>query len=165
VEAQARNAVWAIFASGWLLVLLSTFLISHFDLFGLRQVWLRLRQREYRPVPFQLHFLYRFVRHPLMLGFLVAFWAAPTMTVGHLLFSLATTGYILVGVTLEERDLVRSHGEAYERYRESTPAFIPRPGAVAAPELVRLDRVRLATGATPSAPASSFAAPTPEEGS
>lgn len=138
----ARNAIWAVFASGWMLVLVSTFLISHFNLFGLRQVWLRLREKPYRPLEFKLRFLYRFVRHPLLLGFLIAFWAIPTMTVGHLLFAVATTGYILVGIQLEERDLVNAHGEAYEAYRRSTPMLIPRPGRRAPEEILALDRVR-----------------------
>ena len=143
VEAPlARNGLWALFASGWLLVLVSTFLINHFDLFGLRQVWLRLREKPYRPLKFRLNSLYRFVRHPLLLGFLIAFWAVPTMTVGHLLFAFATTGYILVGVRLEERDLVKAHGRAYEEYRKSTPMLIPRPGRRAPEEILALDRVR-----------------------
>ena len=138
----ARNTVWALFASGWILVLLSTFLINHFDLFGLRQVWLRLRKRPYRPLEFRLTSLYTVVRHPLLLGFLIAFWAAPTMTVGHLVFSVATTGYILVAVRFEERDLVRRHGEAYEAYRKATPMLLPLPGKRAPKELLALDRVR-----------------------
>lgn len=147
VEAEAaRYALWGLFWSGWALVLISTFLISHFDLFGLRQVWLRLRERPYSPLPFQIHSLYQFVRHPLLLGFLIAFWATPTMTVGHLLFAVATTGYTLVGIFFEERDLVRWHGEAYERYREQTPMLVPRPGLKASPDLVTLDRVRQEAG-------------------
>lgn len=137
-----RDAVWSLFALGWLIVLLSTFMISHTDLFGLRQVWLRWKERRYRPLEFQLSFLYRFVRHPLLLGFVVAFWATPTMTAGHLLFAVATTGYILVGIQLEERDLVRAHGEAYERYRVQTPMLIPNPTGAASMELLELDRVR-----------------------
>ena len=140
--AWARGAIWTIFALGWLLVLASTFMISHFDLFGLRQVWLRLRELPYRPIEFQLSFLYRFVRHPLLLGFLIAFWAAPTMTVGHLLFAVATTGYILVGVKLEERDLAQAHGEAYEAYRRTTPMLVPLPGRAASTDVLALDRVR-----------------------
>jgi protein-S-isoprenylcysteine O-methyltransferase Ste14 len=138
----ARAVVWTVFATGWSLVLVATFLISHLDLFGLRQVWLRLRNRPYEPLAFELRFLYRFVRHPLLLGFLIAFWAAPTMTVGHLLFAGATTGYVLVGIQLEERDLIAAHGEAYERYRKSTPMLVPRPGGAAPREIVDLDRVR-----------------------
>jgi protein-S-isoprenylcysteine O-methyltransferase Ste14 len=141
-ETLARGAVWAVFALGWILVLLATFMINHFDLFGLRQVWLRLRERPYRPVEFRLNLLYRVVRHPLLLGFLVAFWAAPTMTVGHLLFAVATTGYVLVGIRLEERDLARVHGEAYDAYRGTTPMLLPRPGRAASPEILVLDRVR-----------------------
>jgi methanethiol S-methyltransferase len=140
--AAARYALWALFWTGWLLVLVSTFLISHFDLFGLRQVWLRFRDRPYRPLPFQIHSLYRFVRHPLLLGFFVAFWAIPTMTVGHLLFAVATSGYMLVAIQFEERDLVAFHGEAYERYREQTGMLVPRPGRQADPALVSRDRVR-----------------------
>lgn len=147
VESVAtRYVLWALFWTGWLLVLVSTFLINHFDLFGLRQVWLRFRERAYRPLPFQIHSLYRFIRHPLLLGFFIAFWATPIMTVGHLLFAVATSGYMLVGIRLEERDLVRFHGEAYVRYQEQTAMLIPRPWLQADPDLVTLDRVRREAG-------------------
>jgi protein-S-isoprenylcysteine O-methyltransferase Ste14 len=115
------------------MVLLGTFMIDYAHLFGLAQVWARLRNRQAHEPRFQTLWLYRYVRHPLMLGFLVAFWATPTMTVGHLLFAVASTGYILVATLgLEERDLERYLGETYRRYRQQVPAFIPRPGRVAA---------------------------------
>ena len=129
---QTENAIavavlWSLFWLGWALVLYSSFAIDHFDLFGLRQVWLRFRGVEYAPVPFEQPWLYTIVRHPLMLGFLLAFWAAPTLTQGHLLFSLATTGYILVGSVLEERDLVKAHGQSYVIYTREVRMLLPIP--------------------------------------
>ncbi|MBI1732914.1 MAG: isoprenylcysteine carboxylmethyltransferase family protein [Gammaproteobacteria bacterium] len=122
-----RAALWGLFWLGWVTVLVSTFLISHFDLFGLRQVWLHFRAQEYAPVGFRKIFLYRFVRHPIMLGFIVAFWATPHMSVGHLLFAVATTAYIVIALQLEERDLVASLGVTYEEYRAQVSMIIPLP--------------------------------------
>lgn len=130
-----RCVLHTVSALGWLLVLSSSFAINHFDLFGLRQVWLFARRRETVDGPFVTRAFYRIVRHPLMLGFLVAFWATPGMSAGHLLFALATTGYILVAVKfLEERDLIREHGETYRAYARQVPMLLPwpRPGATPA---------------------------------
>jgi protein-S-isoprenylcysteine O-methyltransferase Ste14 len=126
-----RTGLWVLFALGWATVLMSTFMISHFDLFGLRQVYLAWRGAEYTDLEFRTSLLYRVVRHPLMLGFIVAFWATPTMTVGHLLFAAATTAYILIALQFEEHDLTVALGDQYREYRRRVPMLIPglqRPG-------------------------------------
>ena len=127
VEGVGAVALWSLSAAGWALVLVSTFLIDHFELFGLKQVVSHARGVQHRPPVFVEHWLYRMVRHPLMLGFLIAFWATPHMTMGHLLFAGVTTLYIaLLGIVVEERDLVAEHGEAYLDYRRRVPKLLPR---------------------------------------
>jgi protein-S-isoprenylcysteine O-methyltransferase Ste14 len=124
-----RAVLLGLFAFGWLLVLVTTFLINHFDLFGLRQIWLFLRRRPYTAVRFRTPGPYRVVRHPLYVGWLFAFWATPTMTVTHLFFALVTTAYIIVAIQLEEQDLVDAFGPAYTSYQSRVPMLVPRfPG-------------------------------------
>ncbi len=121
-----RVVLWVIYLFGWLMVVGSTFMIDHFDLFGLSQVVARATDRAHVPPSFRLTLLYRFVRHPIMVGFLIAFWATPDMSQGRLLFALLGTGYILVGVRFEEHDLREHLGEDYARYEAEVPRFVPR---------------------------------------
>ena len=120
-----RTVLYALFAFGWGLVLISTFLINHFDLFGLRQIWLQLRGKPYTALQFGTPGPYKLIRHPLYLGWFFAFWATPTMSVTHLVFALATTAYILIAIQLEERDLIEALGDDYRQYRASVPMIIP----------------------------------------
>jgi len=124
-QAAVRVLLWTLFAAGWATVLAATFMINHFELFGLRQVFAAWRGSPSRETGFQATWLYRLVRHPLMLGFLIAFWATPSMTAGHLLFAIGTTGYILIALQIEERDLVAQLGDSYRVYRNSVPMLIP----------------------------------------
>jgi protein-S-isoprenylcysteine O-methyltransferase Ste14 len=120
-----RGMIYCLFAGGWVLVLVATFLINHFDLFGMRQVWLYVTHRPYTPLEFKTPGLYRYVRHPLYVGWLLTFWATPTMTAAHLVFAMATTAYILIAIQFEERDLAAIHGAAYEAYRRQVPMLVP----------------------------------------
>lgn len=122
----ARGAIWTLFAAGWLMVPLVSLLINHFDLFGTRQVWLQLFGRPYEHLPFRTPGIYKIVRHPLYVAWMIAFWTTPTMSVGHLLFAGLMTAYMLVAIPIEERDLVSLHGDRYRDYRERVPALMPR---------------------------------------
>jgi protein-S-isoprenylcysteine O-methyltransferase Ste14 len=124
-DAVGRAILYTLFGFGWTLVLVSTFLINHFDLFGLRQIWLQLRGVPYVPLKFGTPGPYRLVRHPLYVGWFFAFWATPVMSVTHLVFAVATTAYILIAIQLEERDLIDALGDDYRRYRERVPMIIP----------------------------------------
>ncbi len=117
--------LWTICAAGWLLLFASSYMIDHYDLFGLRQVWLHFRRREYSHSPFVTRGAYRYVRHPLMLGVLLGVWSIPTMTQGHLLLALGLTAYILIGIGFEERDLVRYLGMPYRKYQQTVPRLFP----------------------------------------
>src|SRR5262249_43764125 len=125
-NSTGRLLLYGLFTFGWLLVLVSTFLINHFDLFGLRQVYLYLQGKEYTSLRFATPGPYKLLRHPLYVGWFFAFWAAPTMTVAHLVFALLTAAYILIAIQLEERDLLAAHGEAYAEYRRHVPMLVPR---------------------------------------
>ncbi|NES92282.1 MULTISPECIES: methanethiol S-methyltransferase [Okeania] len=123
----ASNIIYGIFALGWLIVLISTFMINHFDLFGLRQVYLYLRSQEYEYLGFRTPGFYKYVRHPIMLGFVIVFWATPTMTFSHFIFALGTTIYTLVGIKLEEVDMISIYGDLYQEYRQQVSMLIPMP--------------------------------------
>ena len=120
-----QMAIYMVYATGWMLLLLATFLINHFDLFGLRQVYLHFTGHEYTALAFRTPGLYKVVRHPIYFSWLCIFWATPRMTVAHLVFALATTGYILMAIPLEERDLTRAYGDAYRKYKLQVPGILP----------------------------------------
>jgi methanethiol S-methyltransferase len=126
-DGNARDFMIGTYLFGWLLLLYTTFLIDHFDLFGLKQVWRVLIGERYQAPRFRTPSLYKWVRHPLYVGWLIIFWAAPTMTLAHLLFALVTTAYILVAIRWEERDLEDAFGDAYREYRARTPMLVPLP--------------------------------------
>jgi protein-S-isoprenylcysteine O-methyltransferase Ste14 len=126
-EGAVTAVILGLYAFGWALLLYTTFLIDHFDLFGLAQVWRQLQGESYRPPQFRTPSLYRVVRHPLYVGWLIIFWAAPTMTIAHLVFAVMTTAYILIAIQFEERDLISAFGSEYSSYKSRTPMLIPRP--------------------------------------
>jgi len=122
----AQQVIWGLFGFGWVLVLLATFLTDHFDLFGLRQGWLYFVKKTYTPVVFTKRFFYHWIRHPMMLGILIAFWSVPMMTLGHFVFSLGMTVYVVIGMYFEEKGLARELGETYTSYQQETKKIIPK---------------------------------------
>lgn len=124
-EPVAKTILTVLFITGWLIVLWSTFMINHFDLFGLRQVWFYFLGKKYEPLRFRIPFFYKYVRHPLYLGWLIAFWATPVMSAAHLLFAALTTGYILTAIKFEEKDLITHFGDKYSNYKRLVPKIIP----------------------------------------
>jgi protein-S-isoprenylcysteine O-methyltransferase Ste14 len=124
-EPVAKTILTVLFITGWLIVLWSTFMINHFDLFGLRQVWFYFLGKKYEPLHFRIPFFYKYVRHPLYLGWLIAFWATPVMSAAHLLFAAVTTGYILTAIKFEEKDLITHFGDKYSNYKRLVPKIIP----------------------------------------
>jgi methanethiol S-methyltransferase len=125
LHGAAATVLSVTFWLGWVLLLASTFLINDFELFGLKQIWTYFAQKEYKEATFRTPGLYKIVRHPLYLGFVIAFWSAPEIPLGHLIFSIAYTVYILLGIYFEERDLIKAHGQAYRSYRERVPMLLP----------------------------------------
>jgi len=128
------TGVWAtimhiLFWAGWALLFLSSFLINHFDLFGLKQVYLNMARKEYEGPQFMMPSLYKMTRHPLYLGIIMGIWATPTMSMGHLVFAITSTAYILFGIQFEERDLIRIHGADYIKYKKQVPMLFPIPRA------------------------------------
>ena len=122
---MAQLIVTIVFWSGWALLVFSSFLINHFELFGLQQIWFNLVKKSIPEISFKMPRLYKVVRHPMMLGVLIGMWSTPHMTIGHLVFALSMTGYIVIGVKMEERDLIANHGERYVKYKEQVPGLIP----------------------------------------
>lgn len=120
-------ALWILYSVGWLILLISTFLISHFDLFGIRQVYLNIKCHEYTDIPFSTPFFYKLVRHPIMLGFIIIFWTTPYMTVAHLVFSTVITIYIIIALQLEEHDLINYYGHLYKAYQQKVSMILPIP--------------------------------------
>ncbi|MFI1995614.1 methyltransferase family protein [Actinoplanes sp. NPDC020271] len=133
---QVSGLMWIVYAAGWALAIWSTYMVDHWDLFGLKQAWTRWRGQEYHPPEFKERFLYRWLRHPLMLGMVIAFWATPRMSVGHLFFAISGTAYILIGIRFEERDLRARFGAEYQGYAQRVPSIVP--GAIR-----RYDRARV----------------------